>query len=161
MCIPSNTCFHLSPHPNSISIGSVVFAQLMAKSPYILQRGRPFSPQNCPSHGRICTPSNTWLLGPTWNHKPNGGSIGSAASAWLTTDRHMERRTYRQTDHKNCNNRSHLHSTAMQPKNKAMKRLRVTRTLAYRWSMWSDRWSQLVIQPWTAHTTNSGKTSPV
>jgi len=36
---------------------------------------------------------NTWFLGPTRVHKPNGISIGTAVVAWLTI------MTHRQTDH--------------------------------------------------------------
>jgi len=52
--------------------------------------GRPFPPvQNCPSHGGIWTPSNTWFSGPTKVLNPNSISIGSAVFAGLTsvTDR--------------------------------------------------------------------------
>ena len=36
-----------------------------------------------PSHGRSGTPCNTWFLGPTWVHIPNGISIGSAVFVQL------------------------------------------------------------------------------
>ena len=46
-------------------------------------------------------PSNTWFLGPTRVHNPNGISIGSAVFAGLTsvTDRPTDRQTDRPTDH--------------------------------------------------------------
>jgi len=53
ICIPSNTWLLRSTRlgipnvPNSISIGSAVFAQLTAERPYTLQWAAP-SPQNCP-----------------------------------------------------------------------------------------------------------------
>ena len=55
----------------------------------ILYNGTPLAPQNCPSHGGIWTPSNTWFPGPTRVLNPNGISIGSAIFARLTsiTDR--------------------------------------------------------------------------
>jgi len=61
----------------------------------------------------MCTPSNTWLLGPTRVHIPNGISIGSAVFAGITTvtDRPSDTPRYSV-----CNNRSHLRSTAMRPK---------------------------------------------
>jgi len=47
--------------------------------------GRPFPPQNCPFAWGIWTPSNTWFLGPTRVHNPNGTLIGSAIFARLAT----------------------------------------------------------------------------
>jgi len=61
-------------NPNGFSIGSAIFAQFSAVSLYFTM-GRPF-PQNCPFPWRICTPSNTWFLGPTRVLNPNGISIG-------------------------------------------------------------------------------------
>jgi len=51
--------------------------------------GRPFPLKIAPSHGGSGPPSNTWFLGPTRVHNPNGISIGSAVFAGLTsvTDR--------------------------------------------------------------------------
>jgi len=37
------------------------------RSPHF-KMGLPFPSQNCPSHGGIWTPSNTWFLGPTQVH---------------------------------------------------------------------------------------------
>jgi len=50
-------------------MGSAIFAQLMAESPYTLQ---------------WAAFSNTWLLGPTQVHNSNSISIGSALFAGLT-----------------------------------------------------------------------------
>ena len=74
---------------NGISIGSAVFAQLTAEWPYTLQC-EPLSSQNRPFAWVIWTPpSNTWFLGPTQIHNPNGISIDLAVFAGLTivTDR--------------------------------------------------------------------------
>ena len=53
----------------------------------------------------ISTPSNTWFLGPTRVHNPNGISIASAVFAGLTivADRPTNRPCY-----SICNNRPHL-----------------------------------------------------
>jgi len=59
--------------------------------------GCPSPPQNCPSHGGSGSLSNTWFLGPTWPHNPNGILMGSTVFAWLTTV--TVRLTDRQTDH--------------------------------------------------------------
>jgi len=56
--------------------------------------------------------SNKWFLGPTQVHITNGILIGSAILAGFTTDR----RTNLQSETM-CNDRPHLRSTAMQPKN--------------------------------------------
>jgi len=45
-----------SHNPSSISIGSVVFAQMTAPCPYALQRGASFPLQIAPSHGGTWTP---------------------------------------------------------------------------------------------------------
>jgi len=84
---PCYTCFLrlIRVHnPNGISIGSVIFAQLTADSPYTLQRA-PLSIKDCPFPWGIWTPSNTWFLGPSRVLNPNGISIGSAVLAGLTT----------------------------------------------------------------------------
>jgi len=54
MCTPSNTCF-LGVHiQNSSLIGSAIFAQLTAESPYTLQWAALFPPKNCPfAHGDL------------------------------------------------------------------------------------------------------------
>jgi len=67
-------------NPNGTSIGSAIFAQLMVKSPYILQSA-PLSPKLAPSRGGPGPPSNLWLLGPIRTHNPNGISISSAVIA--------------------------------------------------------------------------------
>jgi len=67
------------------SIGSAVFAQLAAKSPYTLQSAT-LSPKIAPSHGGSGPPSNTWFLGPIRAHNPNGISICSAVFAHLTAE---------------------------------------------------------------------------
>ena len=57
--LPSNTWF-LGPirahNPNSISIGSTVFAQMTAEYPYTLQWDASSPPQNCPFSWGIWTP---------------------------------------------------------------------------------------------------------
>ena len=72
-------------NPNSITIGSAIFAQVTAECPYPLKIA--------PSHGGSEPPSNTWFPGPTGVLKPNGISIGSAVFAGLTsvTDRETDR----------------------------------------------------------------------
>ena len=40
--------------------------------------------QKCPFSWGICTPSNTYFLGPTWVHIPDGILIGSAVFAGLS-----------------------------------------------------------------------------
>ena len=62
----------------------------------ILYNGPPFSHQNC----RLAwgTPSNTWFLGPTRVHIPNGTSICSAVFCRAhNRDRQTDRQTERQT----------------------------------------------------------------
>jgi len=61
-----------SHNPHGISIGSVVFALMIAECPYtlpqsvrILYNGTLLVPQNCPFHGGSGPPSNTWFPGPT------------------------------------------------------------------------------------------------
>jgi len=73
--------------PNGISIGSAVFAQLIAECPYTLQCAAPLPLKIAVSCGGSGPPSNTWFLGPT--RVPNGILIGSAVSAGLiiVTDR--------------------------------------------------------------------------
>jgi len=74
---PSNTWF-LGPTrvkiPNGISIDAIVFTQLTLERPYTLQ----WAPQNCPFACGICTPSNTWFVGPARVLNLNSISIGSA-----------------------------------------------------------------------------------
>ena len=77
----SKTCF-LRPTRvhilNSISIGSAAFAQLTAESVYTLQLGCPFPLKTSPSFAWwILAPSNTWFLGLSQVHIPNGISISS------------------------------------------------------------------------------------
>jgi len=53
-------------NPNGITIGRAVFFAQMTTVSLYLTMGRPSLPPNCPlPHGRLLTPSNTWLLGPT------------------------------------------------------------------------------------------------
>jgi len=65
------------PSSNGISIGTAVFAQLIAECSYTLQWAAP-SHENCPFPWGIWIPSNAWFFGPIRAHKPNGISIGSA-----------------------------------------------------------------------------------
>jgi len=60
------------------------------------------------SLGRSGPPSNTWFLGLTRVHTPNGTSIGAAVCARLTVV--ANRQKYRQTRRPRylCNNRPHL-----------------------------------------------------
>ena len=85
---PSNTCF-LGParvhNPNIISIGSAVFAQLMAECCYTLQQAAPFPLIITPSHGGSGPASNTIAL-PIRAHNPNGISIESAVFAQITAE---------------------------------------------------------------------------
>ena len=100
----SNTWFFGSTrlsNPNGISIGSAVFAQLSADVA-ILYNGPLLSPKIAPSNGTCRPQSNTWFLGPTGIHIPNGVPIGSVAFAGLTTA------TDRQTIPLSCNHRPHL-----------------------------------------------------
>jgi len=109
-----NICF---PGPiqvqiaNGISIGSAVFAQLTAVSPYTLQWTTLSPPQNCPFPWGIWPPSNTGFLGPIQAHNPNGISIGSAVFAPHYCERQTDRPRYLV-----CNDRP-LRCTAMWPKN--------------------------------------------
>jgi len=56
--------------------------------------------KSAPSCGEICTPSNTWFLGPTRVTNPNGISIGSAVLDGLTNvfNRPTDWQTDRLTD---------------------------------------------------------------
>jgi len=75
---------HRSPHPNDISIGTAVFAQLTTDGPYRVQWAA-LSPSKLPLHiGDLDHPSNTWFPGTTQAHIPNDISIGSATLAGLT-----------------------------------------------------------------------------
>jgi len=93
----SNTCFLVFTGPsvpNGISIGSAVFAQRTADSPYTTM-GAAF-PQNCPFPWEIWTPCNTQYM-ITWanqTHSPNAMSIALCfctahrrLSLYFTTDR--------------------------------------------------------------------------
>jgi len=62
-----------------------LFLHSSPQSVPILYNGPPLPPQNCPSHGGIWTPFNTWLVGPTRVLNLNGISTGSAIFAGLTT----------------------------------------------------------------------------
>ena len=98
---PPNTRF-LGPTrvqiPNSISIGSDVFAQLTAESRYTSKRpGLPFSPLKLPLHMGVWTPSSTWFLGFTRVLKTRRHLDRFSRFAELTTV--TERQTDRPTDH--------------------------------------------------------------
>jgi len=73
------------------------FSHIMAESAYTLQWAAPF-PSKSISHSHEASgvwtglPSNTWFLGPTRVHNPNGIPIVSAVFAGLTIV------TSRQTD---------------------------------------------------------------
>jgi len=74
---------------------------------------------NCPFPWTICTPSNTWFLGPIRVPNPNGILISSAVFAWLAimADRQPDRPC------NISNNRPHLQcSIVMPPKNKVFGR---------------------------------------
>ena len=75
-------------NPNGITIGSAVFAPVIAECLYFTM-GHPFSPQNCPFPWGSGPQSNTWFPGPTRVVNLNGISVGSAVYAGLTsvTDR--------------------------------------------------------------------------
>jgi len=57
--------------------------------------GRPFPLKIAPFLAEVWTLSNTWFLGPTQLHNPNGISISSAVFAGLmmVTDRPTDRQT--------------------------------------------------------------------
>ena len=121
-CVPHlNTCFPGPTrvhNPNSISIGSAIFAQLTAVLLYITTNPLKLS---LPM-GYLNPPSNTWFLRPTRVFNPNGISIGWAVFAGLSfvTDRQTDKQTDRQTTLLVCNNRPHLHivrSSAMRRNN--------------------------------------------
>ena len=84
---PSNTWFLGSTRlsiPNSISIGSAIFAQLMAECRYTLQWAASFPLKITSSHGGSGR-HLTRFLGPILAHNPNGIVIGSAVFAQMTT----------------------------------------------------------------------------
>jgi len=92
--------------PNGISIGSAVFAQMIAEFPYTLQWDT-LSPLKVP----LKFPRPTQVL------NPNGISIGSAVSAALTSV--TDRLTKQQTDHVTRSVTTgciYIRSTAMWPK---------------------------------------------
>jgi len=66
-----------SPQPKSI--GSAIFAQIIAEGPYTLQ-WCPFPPTLPLPMGDL-DPSNLWFLEPVRVHSPNGITIGSAVFA--------------------------------------------------------------------------------
>jgi len=78
--------------------GSAVFAQLTAERPYTLQLPVPFQLKIASSHCEIWTPINTWFIGPTQVHNPNGISIGSAVFAGLAILTDRQRQTDRPTE---------------------------------------------------------------
>ena len=82
---------------NNKSIGSAVFAQMIAEYPYsILYNGTRFPPQNCPIPVKGSRPpSNTWFPCATRVLNPNGTWVGSAVFAGLTSvkDRQTDRQT--------------------------------------------------------------------
>ena len=84
-----NTCF-LGPirchNPNSISIGSAMFAQLTVEC-HRACPGMSFPLKIADSHAAIWTQSYTWFLEPISAHNPNSISIGSAVFAQLTAER--------------------------------------------------------------------------
>jgi len=84
----------------------------MDGSPYTLPWAA--APSKLPLPMRIWTPSNTWFLGPTRVHNPNGVSLGSAVFAGLkiVIDRQTDTQRYFI-----CNSRPHLARTAMRPNN--------------------------------------------
>jgi len=102
---PSNTCFrgptwvHI---PNGISISLAVFAQLTAECRYTLQWETASPLEIAPLHGGSGPLPNTWFLGSTIVHNPNGSSISSAAFAGLMID-HGDQQTDRPR-YSNCNN---------------------------------------------------------
>jgi len=83
--------------PNSTSISSAVFAPMTPECSYTLQWFALSPPQNCPFPWGSGSPCNTWFFRPTQVLNPNGISIASAVSAWLTsvTDRQADRQTDR------------------------------------------------------------------
>jgi len=76
-------------NPNSKSIGSAVFAQLTAESPYNLQRAPLFPLKIAPSHGRSGPPSKTRFLEPIRAQNPYSILIGSAFFAQMTAECHI------------------------------------------------------------------------
>jgi len=111
----AETC-HLT---NGISIGSAVFAQMIAECPYTLQWDAPFHLKIAPFYGGIWTPIWHMFLWLTRVLNPNGISIGRDVFAGLTgvTDRQTDRQTDRPR-YSVGNNRPHLlTNTAMRPKN--------------------------------------------
>jgi len=97
-------------------MGSAVFSQLTAESPYFTM-GRPFLRQNCPfPWGHLDLHLIHDSLGPS-NPQPNGISIGSAVFAWLTS---VTDRPDRPTDHATrsvTTGRIYIRRTAMGPNN--------------------------------------------
>jgi len=86
---PSNACY-LAPTrvhtPNGISIGSAVFAQIMAECPYAVQWAANSHSKLPLRMGTLDPPSNTCFLGPIPLSIPNGIPSGSAVFAQFTTD---------------------------------------------------------------------------
>ena len=114
LCSPSNNATRVHV-PNGILIGSAVFAQLMAESPYTLQWAAPFLPENCPFAWGDLDPSNTCFLGPTGVHNPNGISTGAAVFARHTIrNKPTNRPRYTQSV---TIGRTYVRGAAMQPNN--------------------------------------------
>jgi len=98
----------IPPHSSSIKASQLVqpFLHISWQRVLYFTIGCPFPPKIDPSHWGIWTTSNTWFLGPTRFHNPNGISISSAflqsSQSWQT-DRGMvclsDRQTDQQTDH--------------------------------------------------------------
>ena len=109
---PANTCF-LRPTPlripNGISIGSAVFAQLTAASPYTLQWAAPFPLKIAHVHGGRRPGLIHGCLGPPESTSSTMRPAVQLFSARLTivTDRQTDRPRYSV-----CNNKPHLRNTA-------------------------------------------------
>jgi len=117
---PFNNGFlcHLSPHPKWHLDRFSRFCTGHGKQQSLhITMGRTFSPHNCPSHGGTGPLSNTWYLGLTQVHIPNGISIGSAVFAGLMIIIHQQ--TVQQRDHTTPSviTGRIYHSTAMRPNN--------------------------------------------
>jgi len=111
MCLLGPTRVHI---PNGISIGSAVFAQLTAESPYSLQWAAPFPVKIAPLAWGSGPLFNAWFCGPTRVCIPKDISIDSA---FLQGSRLWQ--TDRQTDHDTLSVttcRIYVRSTAIRPK---------------------------------------------
>jgi len=80
-----NLCFLRPIRVHNSNGKSISFCTAHGRKSLYFTRGKPF-PKTAPSHGGIWTPSNSWSLGPYWDHNPNRMTIDSTVSTQVTAE---------------------------------------------------------------------------